>query len=60
MYIIPYIEMKIEKKCMTSIMFGPQQWHEKQKKHQTEIIKDILLRNGYSVDVTHSEVPVRY
>lgn len=60
MYIIPYIEMKIDKNCMTSIMFGPQQWNEKQKKNQTEIIKDVIWRNRYSADVTHSEVPIRY
>lgn len=60
MYIIPYIEMKIDKNCMTSIMFGPQQWHEKQKKQQTEIIKDTLWRNGYSGDVTHSKAPIKY
>ena len=60
MYIIPYIEMKIDKNCMTSIMLGPQQWDEKQKKNQTEIIKDMICRNRYSADVTHSEVPIRY
>lgn len=60
MYIIPYLEMKMDKNCVTSIMFGPQQWNEKQKKHQTEIIKDMLRRNGYSANVTHSEAPIKY
>lgn len=61
MYIIPYIEMNLDKKCVSSLMFGPQQWNEKQKNHQVKIIKDMLSRNQYLVnDVTCSKIPIRY
>ena len=60
MYIIPYIKMRLDKKCLSSIMIGPQQWNETQKFHQVKIIKEILKRNQYSADVACSEIPVRY
>lgn len=60
MFIIPYIEVKLNKKCVSSIMMGPQQWNERQKRHQVEIIKGILSKHQYTAKVECSEVPVRY
>lgn len=60
MYIIPYIEMKLDKSCVTSLVFGPVQWDKAQKQEQDKFIKDILRQNQYSASVAYSEIPVKY
>lgn len=60
MYVVPYIEMKIDKNCVSSVKIGPQQWNEQQKKHQSECIANLLKENQYSATVSCSEAPVRY
>ena len=60
MYIIPYIEMKLDKNCVSSIIIGPQQWSEQQRKHQSESIANLLKENQYLTTVSCSKVPVRY
>lgn len=60
MYVVPYIEMKLDKSCVLSVIIGPQQWNEQQKKHQSECIANLLKENQYSATVSCSEAPVRY
>ncbi|OUQ55257.1 hypothetical protein B5E58_12575 [Tyzzerella sp. An114] len=61
MYIIPYIEMNLDKECLSSLMFGPQQWNDEQKNHQIKIMKNMLVENGYSKNnVVCSKMPLRY
>ena len=59
-YLIPYIEMELDKNCLKTLTFGPQLWNEEQCQHQIKIVKDMLKVNHYSADVEISTIPVRY
>lgn len=59
-YVVPYIELKLEKEDVSYVNFGPLQCSNEQKTHQLQVMKDMLNDKGYSVLVEYSKIPVRY
>lgn len=59
-YIIPYIEMKIDKDALSQVTFGPLLGNENLKKTQCNVMKELLKTNGYNANVVFSEIPIRY
>lgn len=59
-YIIPFIEMKLDKSVVCSVSLGPLQCNEEQKKKQQEILQEMLKKYGYLARVMCSQIPVRY
>lgn len=59
-YIVPYIELKLEKCDVSYVNFGPLQCDEEQKKHQVSVMEEMLESKGYSALVDYSHIPVRY
>lgn len=59
-YIIPYIELEIDKDSLIQITFAPLFGNESRKNSQYNVMKEILTSAGYNADVKFSEVPVRY
>lgn len=59
-YIIPYIELEINKNSLTQVTFGLLLGDENQKNVQMEIMKEILNKNNYSAKIGFSEIPIRY
>ena len=59
-YIVPYIELKLKKCDMSYVNFGPLQCDEEQKKHQENVMEEMLEFKGYSALVDYSHIPVRY
>lgn len=60
-YIIPYIELKFEKYCVSDICIGPLQCNDKQKETQKKILHERLIANGYNhAEGTYSKIPIRY
>ena len=59
-YIIPYIELEIDKNSLTQVTFGPLLGDENQKTVQKEIMKDMLNKNNYDVNIEFSNIPIRY
>ncbi len=59
-YIIPYIELEINKNSLTQVTFGPLLGDENQKNVQMGIMKEILNKNNYSAKIGFSEIPIRY
>lgn len=59
-YIVPYIELEIDKKALTSITLGPFRGTDLQKKKQIEILHQMLVSNGYNVLENSTNIPVRY
>lgn len=59
-YIIPYIELEINKNSLTQVTFGPLLGDENQKTVQKEIMKDMLNKNNYDVNIEFSNIPIRY
>lgn len=59
-YIIPYIELEIDKQALTSVTLGPFRGTDLQKKKQMEILHKMLVSNGYKVLESSTNIPVRY
>jgi len=59
-YLVPYIELKIDKDSVSDIVFGPLQMDKKQKSHQVKIMEELISSKSYSAIVDYSEIPVRY
>lgn len=59
-YIVPYIELKLKKENVTAANFGPLQCSEEQKRHQQQVMENMLQMNDYTAIVGYSEIPIRY
>lgn len=59
-YIIPYIEVMIDKKAFSVITLGPLQGNDEQKALQKSILHEMLVGHGYEPNERCSEIPVRY
>ena len=59
-YVIPYIELKLEKSDVSYANFGPLQCDLEQKKYQVQVMEEMLEAKGYSLLVEYSQIPVRY
>lgn len=59
-YVVPYIELKLDKDVISYVNFGPLQCEEKMKKQQVDVMEEMLSRAGYSALVEYSNIPVRY
>lgn len=60
-YVIPYIELKIEKQEVSSVSIGPLQGEGNRVNKQIGIMKEMLNANGYALaGVKHSTIPIRY
>ena len=59
-YIIPYIELQIDKDSLIQTTFAPMTGYENRKISQYSVMKEILKSTGYNADIKFSEIPVRY
>ena len=59
-YIIPYIELKLEKSSVSYCQFGPLQCEGCQKEKQLSVLNEMLKSNGYFANTGYSKIPVRY
>ena len=59
-YIVPYIELKLEKCGVSYVNFGPLQCDVEQKMHQVGVMEEMLESKGYSALIDYSHIPVRY
>lgn len=59
-FVVPYIELKLDKRDVSYAMFGPLQCEEEQKKHQLKVMDNMLQNKEYSALVEYSKIPVRY
>ena len=59
-YVVPYIELKLEKEDVSYANFGPLQCSFDQKNHQVQVMEDMISDKGYSALVEYSKIPVRY
>lgn len=59
-YIIPYVEIKIDKSALRSVTLGPFRGTESQIKLQKSTLSQILTSNQYFAKINVSNVPVRY
>ncbi len=60
-YIIPYIELKLEKEDISYVNFGPLLIQSQQKDNQLAIMDEMLRANGYLfAKVDYSKIPIRY
>lgn len=59
-YIVPYIQLEIDKGAVFKVMIGPLQCADGQKEQQKKVLKEMLISNGYTVDIDYSKIPIRY
>lgn len=59
-YIVPYIELTLEKDSVSYCQFGPLQCEGCQKENQLSVLNEMLESNGYSACTGYSKIPVRY
>lgn len=59
-YIIPYVELKIDKSALKSVTFGPFRGTESQRSLQERTLSEMLISNQYRADIGKSTVPIRY
>lgn len=59
-YLIPYIELKLDKSMVSYVNVGPLNCPEEQKSQQVKVIEEFLKVHGYSAIVDYSKIPVRY
>ena len=59
-YVIPYIELKLDKYNVSCVNFGPLQANESQIKQQLQVMEEMLMQNNYSALVDYSKIPIRY
>lgn len=59
-YIIPYIELPIDKRALKSITLGPFRGNESQLSLQTKTLAQMLTSKQYDAKINVSKVPVRY
>lgn len=59
-YIIPYIELTIDKSALKSVTFGPFRGTEYQRSLQERTLSEMLISNQYKADIGKSTVPIRY
>lgn len=59
-YIIPYVEIKIDKSALRSVTLGPFRGTESQIKLQKSTLFQMLTSNQYFAKINVSNVPVRY
>lgn len=58
--IVPYIELPIEKMCLSEVTFGPVQTSENQMSHQIKVMEELLISTNYPKSVNYSKIPVRF
>jgi hypothetical protein len=58
--ITPYVELKLNKECLTDITMGPLQCNGEQKDVQKKVISEMLSVHGYTAMEKVSEIPVRF
>lgn len=59
-YIIPYIELQIDKQALKSVTLGPFRGNETQINLQKRILYQMLSINQYNTNINVSKIPVRY
>lgn len=59
-YVIPYVEIKLNKDVVSSVNFGPLENTDDHKKQQKKVMEKMLKEKGYSPNVGFSQIPVRY
>lgn len=59
-YIIPYIELQIDKQALKSVTLGPFRGSESQMNLQKRTLSQMLATNQYNTNINVSKVPVRY
>ena len=59
-YIIPYIELPIDKYALKSVTLGPFHGSESQRRLQMGILEKMLASKQYDAKISISKVPVRY
>lgn len=59
-YLVPHIEIQLDKDAVSHATFGPLQCPDDHKKHQLRVMREMLDSNGYSAEAGYSNVPVRY
>jgi len=59
-YIVPYIELPLDKCDVSYAVSGPLQCGDDQKKFQIGIMENMMVTNGYSTLIECSKIPVRY
>ena len=60
-YVIPYIQLKLEKYNVSYVTLGPLQYEERNLKHQVGVMKEMLKSTGYNLaNVDYSKIPIRY
>lgn len=59
-YIIPYIELQIDKQALKSVTLGPFCGTESQMNLQKRTLSQMLATNQYNTNINVSKVPVRY
>lgn len=59
-YLVPYIELTIDKDCVSDVIFGPLLMDDKQKSHQVNVMEELLAAKEYSAIVDYSKIPIRF
>lgn len=60
-YIVPYIELPIDKKALKHMTLGPLQGDDLQKEQQKQVAEEMLSAYQYNnAEVRYSDIPVRY
>lgn len=59
-YIVPYIELDIDKACVSEVVFGPLQMDNRQKEHQVKVMEELLESKEFSAIISYSQIPVRF
>ena len=59
-YIIPYIEIPVNKSALKSVTLGPFRGTETQLDLQKKTLSEMLVSNQYKAKINISKVPVRY
>lgn len=59
-FIIPYIELKVEKDDVSYVTFGPLHAKDLKNDQQVNIMNEILGKNDFCALVDYSKIPIRY
>lgn len=59
-YMIPYIELNLNKSVVSYVNIGPLNCPEKQKSQQVKVMEEFLKMHGYHAIADYSKIPVRY
>lgn len=59
-YIVPYIELSLDKEDLTDVTIGPLQGNTAQRETQVAALEEMLSSYGYTVIAKCSDIPIRY